>query len=119
MQCLEIVGSTFSEHKNAQQTIKYSSFKHFDVDAFRNELFDVPWEIIENFINVNDMVQVWNSLFLEKVNKFAPIKQHRVKKSHQPDWLNTEILDTIKKRKKCKINGNIESINSYEIKYQQ
>ena len=26
-----------------------------------------------------DMVQVWNSLFLEVVNKYAPIKQHRVK----------------------------------------
>ena len=88
--------------------ITYRSFKHSDVEAFRNELFDVPWEIIENFTNVNDMVQVWNSLFLEIVNKYAPIKQHRVKKSRQPDWINPDILDTIKERNKCKINGNIE-----------
>ena len=38
-----------SERKNAHQTITYRSFKHFDEEAFRNELFDVPWEIIENF----------------------------------------------------------------------
>ena len=66
------------------------------------------WEIIENFTNVNDMIQVWNSLFLEIVNKYAPIKQHRVKKSRQPDWQNPDILDTIKERIKCKFNGNIE-----------
>ena len=71
-------------------------------------MFDIPWEIIENFTNVNDMVQVWNSLFHEIVNKYAPIKQHRVKKSRPPDWLNPDILDTIKERNKCKINGYIE-----------
>ena len=54
------------------------------------------------------MVQVWNSLFLEEVNKYAPIKQLRAKKSGQPDWLNQEMFDTNKERKKCKINGNIE-----------
>ena len=54
------------------------------------------------------MVQVWNSLFLEIVYKYAPIKQHRDKKLRQPDWLNPEILDTIKERNKCNINGNIE-----------
>ena len=54
------------------------------------------------------MSQFWNSLFLEIVNKYAPIKQHRVKKSRQPDWLNSDILDTIKERNKCKVNGNIE-----------
>ena len=75
---------------------------------FRNELFDVPWENIENSANVSDMVQVWNSLFLEIVNKYAPLKQHRVKKSRQPDWLNPDILDTITERNKCKINGNIK-----------
>ena len=62
-----------------------------------------------NLTNVNDMVQVWNSLFLEIVNIYAPINQHRIKKSRQPDWLDPERLDTIKERKKCKINGCIEA----------
>ena len=55
------------------------------------------------------MVQVWNSLFLDIVNNYAPIKQHSVKKSRQQDWLNPDILDTIKERNKCKINGNIQN----------
>ena len=108
-----------SERKNAHQTITYRSFKHFDVEAFRNELFDAPWEIIENFTNVNDMVQVWNSLFLEIVNKYAHIKRHRVKKSRQLDWLDPDILDTIKERNNAKLMVTFKTINSYEIKYLQ
>ena len=52
-----------------------------------------------------------NSLFLEVVNKHAPVKQHKVKKSRQTDWLSPEILDgtCIKQRNKCnKINGKID-----------
>ena len=47
---------------------------HFNVDAYRNDLFEVPWEIIENFTNVNDIVQVWDSLFPELVNKISSYK---------------------------------------------
>ena len=69
---------------------------------------EVPCEIIEYFTNENDMIQVWNSLFLEVVNKYAPIKQHRVKNLQQPGCLNPEILDTIKEINKYKINDNIK-----------
>ena len=44
-------------------------------------LSEVHWDINENFTNVNDIVRVWNSLFPEIVNKYGPIKQHRVKNS--------------------------------------
>ena len=30
------------------------------------------------------------------------------KKKRQPDWITTEILDLMKKRNKCKINGNMD-----------
>ena len=43
-----------SERKNSHQTISYRSFKHFDTGAFRQ----VPWGIIENFNDVNEIVQV-------------------------------------------------------------
>ena len=62
--------------------------------------------ILDTFDDVNECVQVWNMLFLEIVNKHVPLKQHRVRKDHQPDWLTPEIIDTIKERNKCKINGN-------------
>ena len=49
-----------------------------------------------------------NNNFIAVSNICQPItlKQHRVRKDHQSDWLTPEIIDTIKERNKCKINGN-------------
>ena len=93
-------------HKHSHQTITYRSFKHFDEIAFIDDLRQIPREILDTYDDVNECVQVWNMLFLEIVNKHVPLKQHRVRKDHQPDWLTPEIIDTIKERNKCKINGN-------------
>ena len=93
-------------HKGSHHTIKYRSFKTFDENSFKNDLNQVPWEILSSCDDVNEMVCIWNSLFLEVVNKHAPLRQHRVRRPHQPEWLTPEILDHIKERNKCKINGN-------------
>ena len=74
---------------------------------FLSDLSSVPWEILEQFDNVDDIVDVWNTLFLEILDKHAPIKSHRVKKKYQPEWLSSEILDCMKQRNKNKLNGNI------------
>ena len=37
------------------------------------------------------------------------VKSHRVKKTYQLEWLTPEILDCIKERKKCKLNGNTDA----------
>ena len=92
--------------KKTHQVIKYRSFKHFDELKFLRDLSRVPWEIIQNFDKVDDILLVWCALFLEILDKHAPIKSHRIKKKYQPDWLNTEILDYMKERNKCRLNGN-------------
>ena len=69
----------------------------------------VLWEIIQNFDTVNDIVSIWNTLFLEILKKHARVKSHSFKKKYQPDWLTPEILDCMKERNKYKINGNIEA----------
>ena len=66
-------------NKNTHQVLTYRSFKHFDESNFLNDLSLVPWEIIQNFESVDDMVSVWNSLFLETLNKHAPEKSHRTR----------------------------------------
>ena len=73
-----------------------------------HKLNQVPWEVVENFDDENEMLSVWNMMFLEIVNKHAPLKQHRLKNTHQPGWLTPEIIDTMKKRDRCKIYGLIE-----------
>ena len=32
----------------------------------------VPWETIEYFNDINELVEVWNKMFLDIVNKHAP-----------------------------------------------
>ena len=93
---------------NQHQTITYRSFKNFVESNFLNDLNSVPWEIIESFDDVDDIVSAWMTLFTEILDKHAPIKSHRIKRKYQPDWLTPEILYLIKDRNKCKINGNME-----------
>ena len=68
--------------------ITYRSFRHFDENLFCKDLSEVPWEIIATFDDVDDMVQTWNRLFLEIVDKHAPIKQHRIKRNHNRNGLH-------------------------------
>ena len=68
----------------------------------------MPWEIIESFDDVDDIVSAWMTLFTETLDKHAPIKSHRIKRKYQPDWITPEILDLIKDRNKSKLNGNME-----------
>ena len=89
-------------------TITYRPFRHFDENMFIKDLAEVPWETIAAFDKVDDMVQTLNDCFLEIVNKQAPIKTNRVKRKHQPEWLTSDILDLMKERDKCKINGKID-----------
>lgn len=93
---------------NTHQTITYRSFKNFDENAFKADLQEVPWETVERFDNIDEAVDVWNSMFLEIVNKHAPMKSHRIKRKYQPEWLTPEILDCMKQRNKYKINGKMD-----------
>ena len=91
---------------NTYQTITYRSF--FGETMFINDLHEVPWKTIEAFEDINEIVEVWNNMFLEVVNKHAPIKLHRIKRKYQPTWLTPQILDCIKERNKCKVSGKMD-----------
>ena len=98
------------------QTITYRSFKNFDESCFLNELSTVPWEIIENFETVDDILSVWTLLFTQILDKHAPIKNHRIKRKYQPEWLTSEILDLMKERNKQKLNGNNDAYKALRNK---
>ena len=94
--------------KNIHPIITYRSFRNFEENRFLNDLYSVPWEIIEQFDNLDDIVSSWNALLLEVLDMHAPIRHNRAKKKYQPDWLTPEIMDLMKERNKCKINGNMD-----------
>ena len=88
--------------------MNYRSFKHFHETEFLIDLSFVPWEMIQSFDAVDDLVSVWNYLFLETLKKHAPMNNYIIKKKYQSDWLTPEILDAMKERNKYRLNGNIE-----------
>ena len=130
IQCVSVEKMCISDHfavfcnrkshtsvcKNTHQVITYRSFKNFEEAYFLSDLSSVPWEILEQFDHVDDIVSAWKSLFFEVLDKHAPIKSQWVKKKYQPDWLSPEILDCMKERNKCKINGNITAYKELQNK---
>ena len=76
---------------------------------FLNDLNSVPWEISEQFDEVNDMVSIWSTLLLEVLDRHALIKSDMINKKYQLDWLTPEIMDLMKERNECKIYGNMDA----------
>ena len=74
------------EKNDEHQYITYRSFKMFDEPRFLNDLAMVPWEIIESFDSIDDIVSVWTSLFTEILDKHAPVKTQRVKHKYQQKY---------------------------------
>ena len=68
--------------KNSHHNITYRSFRNFEENRFLNDLYSVPWEIIEQFDNLDDTVSGWNALLLEVLDRHAPIRHHRIKKNY-------------------------------------
>ena len=98
--------------KGKHYTISYRSFKNFDEAKFVNDLKNVPWDIIHIFDETNDILATWSDLFLDVVDANVPIKQHRVKRKNQPQWITPELLESIKTRDRHKSLGN-----EHEYKY--
>ena len=92
--------------KGKHYTISYRSFKDFDETKFSNDLTDVPWDIIRIFDDTNDILNAWSDLFLEVVDANVPIKQHRVKRKNQPEWITSDLMDAMKTRDRHKSLGN-------------
>ena len=60
--------------KPAPCSIKRRSFKHFSEADFVDDLWSVPWCIVELFDNVDDKVSVFNTLLQEVLEVHATIK---------------------------------------------
>ena len=71
--------------KRNHTSIKYRSYKNFNQAAFLEDLTLVPWNVCESFEDSNDTLACWVQLFLEVVEKHAPLQERRVKKPKQPE----------------------------------
>ena len=97
-------------------TISYRSFKNFNEAKFIEELQSVPWDTIKLFDDTDDILEAWSDLFLQVVENHVPIKQHRVKRKNQPEWLTPEVIDAIKCRERYKSLGNEQDYKKWRNK---
>ena len=66
--------------KAAPHIIKYRDYKRFDVQLFRNELGENLTEISESEIDYD----LFENIFLEQINKYAPLKEKQVRANNAP-----------------------------------
>ena len=69
--------------------------KSFNETDFINELEEQPWTVLNIFDTANDALDYFITTVL---NKHAPKKKRRVKKSKQPNWMNSNIMAARKTR---------------------
>ena len=87
----------FPVTKPAPCSIKLRPFKHFSEADFIDDLWSLPWCIVELFDDVNDEVSVFNTLFQEVLKVHAPIKSVRVKKN-PASWISKPLRDDMDKQ---------------------
>lgn len=87
---------------NSHRVIEFRQMKHFDVQQFKSDLFNMPWNNVMLHADPNCALEVWYDMFLSVVNIHAPKKKKRVKTWQQPEWLTPAILEAIKLRQNYK-----------------
>ena len=70
--------------RNDPRTIEARQFKHFDSNKFLRDLKQTQWANADLYFGPNDIWQEWKELFLNCVNKHAPLKLKRVRKKQCP-----------------------------------
>ena len=87
-----VLDSSFSDHlpillylcctvpKTPPTLVSCRSFKNFSKSAFENDLYSVPWSVIDVFDDPDDKVEAFNILFTDMLDYHASVKTVRVKK---------------------------------------
>jgi exonuclease III len=64
--------------------INIRSFKHYNREAFYNDISQAPWSVIDVFTDIDDKVNAFNTMFNDILNQHAPIKSIKVKGKPNP-----------------------------------
>lgn len=88
----------FSLPKSGQTKVReVRDFKNFVENDFIQDVSQLPWDIVYQFDNPNICWQVWKSLFLEALDRHAPLRRKRLKENAIP-WVTPQIKQRMRKR---------------------
>ena len=75
--------------------ISFRSFKHFNKAAFFNHLHWAPFTEVLHCSDPDNALATWYNVYLNVVNRHAPLKRKRVKHPKLSPWLNKDIKETM------------------------
>ena len=99
--CTRSIKLTKPKPKGHTQFV-FRSFKHFNQNAFFADLICTPFDNAHQHTDPNEALAVWYKLFMDVVNRHAPIRHKRVKHSKLPPWLNKNIIQAMFDRYRLK-----------------
>ena len=78
----------------APKIIRSRNLKYYNKEAFRKDLANADWESIIKVPDVNIMYAEWEKLFINILDKHAPIRQRKVRNKYSPH-INAELKRTM------------------------
>ena len=118
---------TFIDHLDVKRdatnhnVIKYRDYKRFDPDQFIQDIVLSGDFNASKYadIDVHDAWKVWKNKFMQLCDKYAPLRQTRLKNRRNP-WVTREIVQLMYERdyihKKAVQLGDSDLMNTYRIK---
>ena len=73
-------------------------FQNFDCESFSEDINETPFHFASLMGDQNEMWDVWKSLFLEVVNKHAPMRKRKRVKSKSSPWITDKLRQKMRKR---------------------
>ena len=105
--------------KGKQNTINIRNMKNFNEEHFLTDLGNQPWEYLYYFWENTDQTwDIWKELFLEILNKHAPLQSKKVSSNKIP-WLTSAIKSLMYERDKLKRKAVIRSLETDWKNYKQ
>ena len=84
--------------KSSHTITTYRCFKRFNEEVFLSDLSNEFNNFALSQSVIEDDIDMWYGLFLNQLNKHAPLKTRRVKTKHLPEWFTYEIVHARKLR---------------------
>ena len=73
----------------------FKPFKHFNQNYFFADFICTPFDNAHHHTDANEASAAWYKLFMDVVNRHAPIPHKRVKRCKLPPWVNNNIIQAM------------------------
>ena len=93
-------------YQHEHKYIYYRCFKKFKEEKFLADLTIAPFDNIYGTSDPSILLDLWIDIFINIIDRHAPIKCKRIKRSIIPPWITPLILHEMKIRDKLKSQNN-------------